>query len=59
MLQQLKLTGFVNNPHKIFGFQLKESLHLHQIAFQFISLCFSCLLWMLLLQRLSQFKEAD
>jgi hypothetical protein len=42
MLQQMKLTGIVNNLSKIFGFQLKESLHLHQIAFQFISLCFSC-----------------
>jgi hypothetical protein len=42
MLEQIKITEIVNILTKIFGFQLKESLHLHQIAFQFISLCFSC-----------------
>ena len=57
MLQQLKLTKIVNNPDEIFGFEYKYFLHLHQIAFQFISLCFSCILRVLLLQRLSQFKK--
>jgi hypothetical protein len=57
MLQELKLAEIVNNHQKIFGFECEDSLHLQQIAFQFISLCFSCILWLLLLQRLSQFKE--
>jgi len=37
-----RFPDFANNCHKIFGFTILYSLHLYQIAFQFISLCFSC-----------------
>lgn len=57
MLQELKIAQIVNNTAKIFGFKCKYPLHLQQIAFQFISLCFSCSLWLLLLQRLSQLRD--
>jgi len=55
MLKDLNLTEIVNIRCEIFGFKCQDSLHLQQIAFQFISLCSSCSIWLLLLQRLSQF----
>ena len=45
MLQQTQLIKMEKNLHEIFGFECQDSLHLHQIAFQFISLCFSCFLF--------------
>ncbi len=45
MLQQTQLTEMKKNLHEIFGFECQVSLHLQQIAFQFISLCFSCFLF--------------
>jgi hypothetical protein len=44
-VEQKILTEIVKNPYKIFGFVTSDSLHLQQIAFQFISLCFSCIKW--------------
>ena len=38
-----KLTALVKIINHLFGKRSTEIIHLHQIAFQYISLCFSCI----------------